>query len=620
MDPRLLAYYEKELLHLRDMAAEFARANPGPARRLGMEGLKCADPYVERLLEGFSFLSARIQLKLDAEFPRFTQHLLEMVYPQYLAPTPSMAVVQFKPDLREGALSEGFTIERGSALRTSLARGERTACEYRTAHDVTMWPIELQDVEYITHALDVPGVAEIKSALRIRLRATAGLKFDAIKLDRLVLYFHGTDDIPFRLFEQTMGHGLGVLVQPVASPPAWREVLPAESVRRIGFEDDEALLPSTPRAFQGYRLLHEYFTFPQRFCFVEISGLARAISRCADDQLELILLFDRLDPRLEHTVGPSHVSLNCTPAINLFERDADRIHLTEHDTEYQVVPDRTRPMDLEVYQITRVLGHGTAVEEDQEFLPFYASKDVTRYAENRSYYVVNRLPRLLSQKQRREGTRAGYVGHDVFLGIVDGNAAPFPSSLRQLEVSTQCTNRDLPLMLAFGPGSTDFTLKTGAPVESIRCVSGPTWPIASHPGGEIAWRLVNHLSLNYLSLVNADEQRGAEALRSLLGLYAKLVREEIAQQVEGIRSVSATTVTRRLPVPGPLTFGRGLEIELTMDEGAFEGIGVFMLGTVLEAFFSKYVSINSFTETVIKTVNRGEIARWPARLGRRPTL
>ena len=620
MDPRMLQYYNRELQFIREMGGEFAKEYPKIAGRLGMDGLDCDDPYVERLLEGFSFLAARIQLKLDESFPAFTQHLLEMVYPQYLAPTPSMAVVQFEPDRTEGALNQGFTVERGSGIRTILGKGDKTPCEYRTGHDITLWPVELTEVEYFTSAVDVPGVRDVKAGLRLRLAATAGLNFDAISMDSLQLYVHGSDELPYRLLEQMLGHTLSVVAQPVEHPLPWREVLGSEAVNRIGFDDDHALLPRVPRSFHGYRLLHEYFAFPQRFAFVSIDGLAPALRRCEGNRMDVMILFDRVETRLENAISASHIALHCAPVINLFPKRADRIHLTEQDTELHIVPDRTRPLDFEVYDIQSVLGIGTATTDQQEFRPFYASSDLSRHDEYAAFFTVNRVPRVLSSKQRKYGPRSGYIGHEVYLSLVDGGAAPHSADLKQLDVSVLCTNRDLPVTVPMGVGRTDFTLQTSAPVNSIRCLSGPTEPRPTHARGEMAWRLINHLSLNYLSLVDSDSRKGAAALRELLGLYSDISRPDIRKQIEGVRSIRSTPVTRRLPISGPMVFGRGIEIEVNFDEAAFEGTGVFLLGAVLESFFAKYVSINSFTETTMRTVDRGEIMRWPVRIGQRHTL
>jgi type VI secretion system protein ImpG len=622
MDPRLLGYYNRELQHLREMGGEFAHEFPKIAGRLGVETLECSDPYVERLLESFAFLTARVQLKIDSEFPRFSQHLMQMVYPHLLAPTPSMAVLELEPNLSEGALADGFRVPRGAVLRSLVGRGAETACEYRTAHDVTLWPLELVGAEYTSFLADLgslrlPGKG--KAALRLRLRAAAGLNMDRLALADLPVFLRGGDEIAMRLYELMMGHTVALVARPGGSGQPGAQVIADAGVSPLGFDDEQALLPYGPRSFQGYRLLREYFAFPSRYLFANLSGLADAVRRCASPELEIIAVFDAQDPRLEKAVGPSQFALFCTPAVNLFPRRADRIHLTSSTSEYHVVPDRTRPMDFEIYEVTEVVGYGTGNDDKQEFLPFYATNDQTP-AEGAPYYTVHRQPRVLSGKQRAQGARSSYVGSEVFLALVDPDEAPFRSQLKQLAVGVTCTNRDLPLHLPVGQRASDFLLETGAPVTAVRCVAGPTPPRPSYAHGDPTWRLISHLSLNYLSLTDAADGGGASALRELLALYGDSGDAVIRRQIDGVHSVASRSVTRRLPLPGPAAFGRGTEVTLTCDETAFEGMGVFLLGAVLERFFSKYVSLNSFTETALKTVQRGEIARWPARIGRRQLI
>ncbi len=622
MDPRLLKYYNRELQYIREMGGEFAKEYPKIAGRLGLEGFECADPYVERLLEGFAFLAGRIQLKLDAEFPRFTQHLLEAVYPHYLSPTPSMAVVKLQPDLTEGGLADGFIIPRNTAIRSLLGKGEQTSCEYRTAHDTTLWPLELDKAEYLTTfaGADLPDIPGAKAAIRLQLRCTAGLKFNKLALDKLPIYLQGVDELPMHLYEQLLGNILGVVVRPTSSPAPWQEMLDKSSVTPLGFEDDQALLPVGPRSFQGYRLIHEYFAFPYRFMFVQLNGLRKAVKRCSYDELEVIILLNRSHPALEKVVNAANFSLFSVPVANLFPKQCDRIHLTHKQSEYHVVPDRTRPMDYEVYSIAGINGYGTGMEREQRFMPFYASSSLAAQQPEKAFYTSRREPRVLSSHQRRSGPRSSYIGSEVFITLVDANEAPFRSDLRQLSVNTLCTNRDLPLQMPIGKGKTDFTLESGAPVDSVRCIAGPSRPNPSWAEGDVTWRLVSHLSLNYLSLIDSNEEQGASALREMLTLYGDIGEAPIRNQIDGVRNISSESVVRRLPVTGPLALGRGLEISLTLEESAFQGTGVFLLGAVLERFFAKYVTMNSFTQTVLKTVERGEIMRWPLRTGQQHVL
>jgi type VI secretion system protein ImpG len=625
MDPRLLQYYNRELQFLRELGGEFAREFPKVAGRLGLEGFECVDPYVERLLEGFSFLAARVQLKIDAEFPQFTQHLLEVIYPHYLAPTPSMAIARFLPDPTEGALDQGFVIPRDAELRSVLGKGEQTSCEYRTAHPVTLWPIEITEAQYFAGkepvaSLDLPDAHKIRAGIRLRLRTTqAGLPFSKLPLERLTLYLQGSDALPVHLYEQLLANVVMRVARPGQRPAPWHEASPGNSIQRSGFEEDQALLPYVPPSFQGYRLLQEYFAFPQRYLFVELGGLGSAVRRCVGEELELLILFDRADPTLENRVAAENFVLFCAPAINLFPKRADRIHLGPQFAEYHLIPDRTRPMDFEVYQVKGVTGIG-AEGDEQEFLPFYAHYDRLNQRGQRAFYTVHRLPRLLSSHQRRVGPRSSYIGSELYLALVDADEAPYRGNLQQLAVSTLCTNRDLPLHMPVGRGETDFTLSSGAPVKAVRCVTGPTHPRPSRAHGDTAWRLISHLSLNYLSLTDTDDRHGAAAMRELLALYGDLAEASVRKQIDGVVSIQSRPITRRAPIPGPIAFARGLEVAVNLDESAFEGAGAFLLGAVLERFFAKYASINSFTETAVRSTERGEIMRWPARIGRRQIL
>ena len=624
MDPRLLRYYNQELRHLREMGAEFAAEFPKIAARLGMDGVEVSDPYVERLIESFAFLAGRVQLKLDAEFPRFTHRLLEILYPQFLAPTPSMLVARFLPDLNDGNLARGVAIPRNSTMHGHPARGEETAAEFRTAHEVRLLPIEVASAAYFTVAPDLPltqlGLGNrIKGGLRIRLRTGAELPFSAIDLSRLNLHFSGLDEVAYRLNELVHGACLGGLALPLERPVPWREWLPPESVRPVGFTDAEALLPTSLRGFQGYRLIHEYFAFPQRFLFADLVGLERAARRCDARELEVVLLFSRGEPSLESVVDAGNISLFCTPAINLLNRRAERIHLTDPVYEHHVVPDRTRPMDFEVYDVESVTGHGVGPDSERDFLPFYAAFH-TDGPGRRAYFTLQREPRLHSSTQRTRGARSSYLGSEVFISLVDSEEAPYPEALRQLSLTVLCTNRDLPLLMPVGQGKTDLTLDNTAPILGIRILKGPSRPASSLREGGLAWQFINHLSLNYLSLVDADAQQGAAALRDMLGLYALAGDQAVARQIEGLRHVRTRPLVRRLPFAGPIAFGRGLEVELEVDEMAFLGGSAFLFGAVMEHFLARHVSLNAFTETVLRSASRGEMMRWRPRSGARPIL
>ncbi|MCB9845597.1 MAG: type VI secretion system baseplate subunit TssF [Phycisphaeraceae bacterium] len=626
MDRRLLRYYERELRHLRETAGEFAQEFPKIAGRLGLTALECSDPYVERLLEGFAYLAARVQLKLDAEFPRISQHLLTSVYPHVLTPIPSMCVVQFQPDPGDAGLAPGPTVARATEIRSIIGGRERTACQYRTAHDVRLYPVRIASATYHTRdvsSLGLPpelsGNATPRAALALRLTTTASIPMKELKLDDLCLYLQGTDQTPLRLYEQIFAHATAIVVRPPARPAPWQNMLPAECLSQRGFDDEDALLPVGARSFQGYRLLQEYFAFPRRFLFAQIGGLQPSVAKAPGRELDIVVAFDAEDPELEGAVSESNFALHCTPAINLFQRRADRVHLTEGQWEYHVVADRTRPLDYEIFDVIAVEGLGAAPEDRTDFKPFYAATEADA-GDVGAYFSVARSPRALTDRERRQGRHSKYVGSEVFLSLVDASNAPFQSSLRELGVEILATNRHLPLRMPLGVGRTDFTSDAGVPLQAIRVIAGPTEPRASVAHGDTAWRLVSHLTLNYLSLVETDGHSGAAALRDVLRLHIDTNDPISRKQVEGVRGVACEPIIRRIATPGPISFARGLKIDVKMDEAMFEGTGIFVLGAVLERFFAKYVSINSFTETVIRSEDRGLVKHWNARSGQRALL
>lgn len=622
MDPRLTRLFEEELAHLRDLGREFAREHPR-ARHLGLEDMEVTDPYVERLLEGFSFLTARVRLKLDAEQPRLIEQLLQSLYPNFLAPVPSCMVVQLSVDATDPNLARGFAVPRGSAVRSLLKRGQDTQCEFRSAMAVTLWPLELTELRYFNHAPDLgltrlPQAAGAKGGLRIKLRLGGGLRWDSLGLDRLAFYIAAEDAVAYRLHELVLGHFLGsVLAQPgqPAEEARWRG---SPSVQALGHGADEALLPETDRSFSGHRLLQEYAAMPQRLLFFEVTDLASRLAGLGGNEVELVLLFSRPDPGLETLLDASSLALHCTPAINLFNKRLDRITLDPGAADYHVVPDRTRPMDYEVHSIERVVGHGTdGVDNARQFSPMYACSHQS-LPQGQGYFTLRRMPRRPSDRQRQQGARvAGYLGEEVYLSLVDDRHGPYRDSLRQLSVMALVSNRDLPVLLPREGGGDEQTwqLDSPAPVTRVRCLRGPTRPVSRRPEGDVGWQLIAQLTQNHLA-PGDNPERAAASLRAALRLYGP-GDETWVQQTDGLRSLQVRTVTRRLPMAGPLSFGSGIGLELEIDDSAFHGASAFMLGCVLERFFARHASLNSFTQFTLRSMQRGLLKTWPPRLGQR---
>ena len=373
MDRRFLRYYEQELRFVRDLGGEFASSHARVANRFGLEADSCADPYVEWLLDGFAFLAARVHLKLNSEHERFTHHLLEMVYPDLLAPTPAAAIVRFEPDTAAAPLEGGFPIPRGTRLLGRIAPGDQTRCTFSTAHEVTLWPITVAEARYVTGSalgsLGLAGRDRAQAALVLRLETLGELPIAQLALDRLPLHLAGNDRIAHCLYKSLSARALGLLVRGADGSVLAR--LDAGAVRRSGFADDEALYPQAPLGFSGYRLLREYFTLPERFLFIELSGLNPALRRASGTSVELIISLAKGDQVLDGAVTAGQFALFATPALNLFPRRAKPILLEPHDREHHVVADRVRPLDLEIYAVSSVVGTGEDERDRHEFTPFY---------------------------------------------------------------------------------------------------------------------------------------------------------------------------------------------------------------------------------------------------------
>jgi len=620
MDPRLLRYYNQELRYLREMGGEFAREFPKIASRLGMDALEVSDPYVERLLEGCAFLAARVQLKQDAEFPRLSQRLLELLYPNLLAPLPAMMVAQIDPLRSDANLLRAPRIPRDTPLLAAPPAHTRTRCEFRTAQDLQLTPLVTESAEYFLNLseLKLSSLAlpdRPRCGVRVRFKLPEGMALAKLEAESLRFFLGGQPDVAKRLHELLTTSLVGVLAG-VPGKAETRTLLAAENLQPVGYDDADAMLPVDLRMMSGLRLLQEYFAFPQRFLFFDLAGLRPILAELSGAELELQFLFSRPGVDLDGLIETAHFSLHCVPAINLFPKRADRIAVDDGQHEFHVVPERTAPLDYEVFDVLAASGFDEQGQE-RSYLPLFATDHRTS-AHQSAYYSIWREPRLPSEKTRREGPRSGYIGSEVFLSLVDPQDAPVPHGLRQLGVQTRCTNRDLPVFLAAAGASSSFTLEAGLPVVAVRAIAGPSRPYSALREGGVAWRLLNLLSLNYLSLLDAGAGEGAAALRDLLSRLPMAGEPSQRRLIESIQGLDAQAVVRRHPVAGPIAFSRGLEISCTVDELGHEGGSAVMFGAVLHRFLARHASMNSYVEMVLHSLTRGELMRWKPGLGARP--
>lgn len=631
MDPRLVEFYDQELKYLRETAREFGAAYPTLAARLGVNTSGEADPYVERLMEGVAFLAARVQLKLNDEFPKFTQHLLDAVYPHYLSPTPAVAVLAFEPKPADPALNDGVLVPRGSACAISASEPNRADCVFTTGEEVRLWPVRVAKVEYLANraavavASGASGV-EGEGGFLIRIETTGPDGFDKLKIEDLSFYLGGAESLAGRIYEQIAGNGLGIAI----SDPAARTVTKIggrEMLRNPAYDDTSALLPLDRRAFRGYRILQEYFACPERFQFVSVQGLAPALSRVAGKAVDIIITTSSVDKRLAGALGVDAFRLFCAPAINLFRKRCDPVLLDSGSHEFRVLPERVRPLDYEIYSLTEVYADGTSNRPRRTYHPVYRADPRLRDDAMTGFYAMRRAPTRTSALYPVKRA-SDYAGTDLWISLSQLPGARGQPD--QLSVVALCTNRDIADALRASGAQLEFRLADMPYVQRISAVLRPTRPRlpvgfedarlleGGRSSGDRLWRLVSHLRPNYESLF-ADEA-GAARLREHLALYARLDSPIDKQMVDGLSAAREGPTFRRVASGDPLSFARGRKVELTFDERNYPDGGAFLFAEVLDRFLSEFVSVNSFVETEALSVQRGRIGKWGPRRGERPTI
>ena len=609
----LLLYYERELTFLRQMGAEFAAKYPKIASRLVLEPDKCEDPHVERMIEAFSFLAARVHLKIDDEFPEITEALLSVLYPHYLRPIPSMSVAEFHVDADQVTPETGLKLERGAVLNSRPVNG--VPCKFRTCYDVTFWPVRVGEADWRTPDRLQPAIrsSEAVAALRLGLRCSGDLSFSKLSLSSLRFYINGEGHLVHSLYELLCNNCVQIIVRdPSPKSQVQPVVLPADALQPVGFAEDEGVLPYPRRSFVGYRLLQEYFCFPQKFFFLDLTGLDRVCAAGFGKSADVVILispFERSDRKqmLELGVTARTFRLGCTPIVNLYQRTAEPILLDHRHVEYHVIPDVGRRSAAEVFEITEVVSANPQSEEVVRFEPFYSFRHGSTRGGQQTFWRASRRP---SGYRDDEGT-------EVYLSLVDLSSRPVQPDVDALTVRTICSNRDLPARLPFGNEAGDFELEGAVPLKRIVALIKPTDTLRPPVGKDSLWRLVSQLSLNYLSLV----EEGREALQEILRLYNFTGSTYSERQIAGLVNLGSRRHFARVVSDGGVAFSRGTRVDMEFDEEQFVGGGVYLFAAVLECFLGLYVSANSFSQLQVRTRQRKEILKlWPPRAGRKILL
>ena len=602
----LLSYYERELGFLRQTGAEFARRYPKVAGRLQLEADKCDDPHVERLLESFALLAARVHLKIDDESPEIVEALFSILYPHYIRPAPSMSIVQFHLDPEQGKLTTGLNIPRGSFLYTAPVNG--APCKFRTCFDTTLWPVRVHAAEWKTADRLRPPVPAMNSvgAVRVELHCFQDVAFNKLDLDTLRFFLTGAVAHP--LIELLSNNCIQIIARDLSSPGKKVVHLSPENVRQAGLSEDESLIPFPRRSFWGYRLLQEYFSFPGKFLFVDVRGFRQLAAADFGEKIELIFLisdFERSDRRqtLEMELSENTFALGCAPIVNLFEQIAEPVLIEHKRYEYRIVPDARREQSLDIFSVDRVTGVMAASNEVIEYEPFYSYRH-SRGSGQQAFYHISRRPSAWRTDK----------GSDVYISFVDLTGQKVSPARDSVTVRLTCSNRGLPSRLPFGSTDGDFQLEGGGPINRIISLVKPTEALQPPARASMLWRLASQMSLNYLSLVG----EGVEAFREILRLHNFGESVSAERQIDGILSIDSRPHFTRLVSEHGVSFVRGTQVEIELDEEQFVGAGVYTFCAMLEVFLGLYTSVNSFSQLVARTRQRkGVMKRWPPRSGRK---
>lgn len=603
----LLPYYERELAFLRRYSREFAERYPKIAGRLLLVGDISEDPHVERLIESFALMGARISKKIEDDYPEFTEALLEVLYPHYLRPFPSCSIVCFDLDKAGSQLSNPVLIARGTELLSRPVRGG--PCRFRTAYDVELTPLRIADAQFLSIAqpppqVSLPAHSSAQITLRFELQSQHA-SLSALGVERARVFIDGEPSF-CAVLRDALALNVDRAYLQTGDSNRWTR-LDGNPLAPVGMAEDDALIDYPARSHPAYRLLTEMFAFPEKFGFFDIDLRRAGAMGGREFSLHLILrniASDSVPARLLEGLTPANVRLGCTPVVNLFRQHAEPIRITHTTTSYPVVADARRAFAFEVHAIESVARVQQTAQGESvvEFRPFYSLRHGENPEHSEHYWVTHRNDAVAAQSP----------GYELELSMVDINFDPVTPKTDVLSLELTCSNRDLPSQLAYGVPGGDLTMEGGSIARSITLLRKPSASLRFEAGRGAQWRLISHLSLNHISLVEG----GATALKEMLRLYDLSRSATSARQIEGIASLKHRAVTAWLPGRHFASVARGTEIRLGIDEDHFVGTGIQAFASVLDHFFGLYVHANSFTQLVLLSSRSGEeLIRCPARSG-----
>lgn len=598
LDP-FFEYYQRELDYLRNSGAHFARQFPKIAKRLDIGGLESADPHIERLIESFAYLTARLQRTIDDDFPQITSALLGVLYPQFIDPIPSMAIAQFKTAPDVGKLTTGYKINRNTTLYTYGTNED--ICYFKTCYPIELFPIEITDVAIVAASqIDRGELLESARALKISLRSYAG-SFSSMDLQKLRFYIAGSTIFQAQLHEALFAQDP---VRIIATNGTTTQIFPLDSLGEVGYEEDEILIPyKGPPHHLGHRLMSEYFHFPDKFLFFDLLNLDLIGN---ESQIDLYISLFTNTPLKMGDVTIKNLTLNCVPIINLFSKISEPIRIDQRTTEYRLIPDQRREKTTEIHSILKVSAAVEDVEAPKVFSPYFGFNHTSPDLEEKSFWHARRVPVL----------NPDLSGTDILISFVDFDFNPELPPSDVVYAHTLCTNRSLAHQIS---AKSVLQSETSLPVTGIYCLERPTPQFYPPQEGKTQWQLISNLCLNHLSL--SQNRESLEALKEIVRLYANMIMIEDRPEIEALNNLQTETITRRFNIDTWRGFLQGTKVMLTFEQIGNRETHAFLFASVLNRFFSLYASINSFTQLeIINNKRQGIWKQWPALSGNKKLL
>ncbi|MCD5994603.1 type VI secretion system baseplate subunit TssF [Pseudomonas sp. CDFA 602] len=590
-------YYQNELTALRQLGRRFSERNPALAPFLGQPG---KDPDVERLLEGFAFLTGRLRQKLDDDLPELTHSLMQLLWPNYMRPLPSVSMLQFDPLDRPGP---GLTVERDTPVESEPVSGQ--ICRFRTCFATEVLPLKLT-------RFDCSAYGE-GAVIKVQLELNCDGNLGDLDLRRVRLHLAGDRMVSQELYLGLLRKLLSIRLIPLDAQGAplldnsaniIELDVPVDQVRPVGFAEDEALIPYPLNTFRGYRYLQEYFFFPEKFLFVDVSGfevLGSLTGEVLEQTRAVQLVFDMASSDIQN-LRPTidNVKLYCTPVVNLFKQDAIPVLADARQDEYLLSPSHEGQGSCGVYSVDKVTGWQPGGLGYQHYVPFESFEHDPAFGAKADcgHYSVRHKPSL------------HHDGLDTYLSFGQRGAQP----LETVSIELTCTNHDLPARISAGgicrscEGTPDFL--------KFRNITKATPSYPPPIDRDFFWRVISNMSLNYLSLANVD------ALKVILETYdlprhhdqqAERISQHLMNALKSIRHESVDRLYQGLPL-------RGVKTELVIDPSGYVGEGhLFLFASVINEFFALYASLNSFHELQVKST-QGGMYQWTPRMGLQPLL